>query len=371
MFGRRDRCLLVLSQLAGVPYKHLAAFTAGDVTLTAGTVRVETLSGAWMVAPDPDPVVCGPCAVVRWLRVLNLIVTRPGKRTLAQALKKVKAVTSTSPHLCRSTRDIDQLTMTVPLLPPIDQWGYLPFPVQRLTPHSLSRRARDLLGGASVATRPAGRLRHEPGTPASAPPPGPEDRVQPEGRAAGVGAPPRRPGRHRRYRGRPEPDRHPGEGTATTNPLPSWLRKPATNHHPAKGLLTSDVACRHPCHRRPEPGPCAMPLHLAVPMDHPGHGITSTPTDRRAGRDPSRARDSPAESSEVTSGNLERKPLLRAFLLEGCPQLVRSYRDRRSLNGRGGADGPVAGAARWCRGRRPDPSRSAWRMRLQAGPQWR
>ena len=24
MFGRRDRCLLVLSQLAGVPYKHLA-----------------------------------------------------------------------------------------------------------------------------------------------------------------------------------------------------------------------------------------------------------------------------------------------------------------------------------------------------------
>src|SRR6478736_6442195 len=25
MFGRRDRCLLVLSQIAGVPYKHLAA----------------------------------------------------------------------------------------------------------------------------------------------------------------------------------------------------------------------------------------------------------------------------------------------------------------------------------------------------------
>jgi hypothetical protein len=24
MFGRRDRCLLVLSQIAGVPYKHLA-----------------------------------------------------------------------------------------------------------------------------------------------------------------------------------------------------------------------------------------------------------------------------------------------------------------------------------------------------------
>ena len=33
MFGRRDRALLVLSQLAGVPYKHLATLTAGDLHL--------------------------------------------------------------------------------------------------------------------------------------------------------------------------------------------------------------------------------------------------------------------------------------------------------------------------------------------------
>src|SRR5664279_3336002 len=32
MFGRRDRCLVVLSQLAGVPYQHLARLTAGDRT---------------------------------------------------------------------------------------------------------------------------------------------------------------------------------------------------------------------------------------------------------------------------------------------------------------------------------------------------
>ena len=30
MFGRRDRVLLVLSQLAGVPYKHIALLTAAD-----------------------------------------------------------------------------------------------------------------------------------------------------------------------------------------------------------------------------------------------------------------------------------------------------------------------------------------------------
>src|SRR5664279_1441804 len=31
MFGGRDRCLLVLSQLAGVPYRHLATLTAGGL----------------------------------------------------------------------------------------------------------------------------------------------------------------------------------------------------------------------------------------------------------------------------------------------------------------------------------------------------
>jgi len=41
----------------------------------------------------------------------------------------------------------------VPLLPPIDQWGYEPFPLQPLTPHSLSRRTRDLLAGDLGAHR--------------------------------------------------------------------------------------------------------------------------------------------------------------------------------------------------------------------------
>jgi hypothetical protein len=153
MFGRRDRCLLVLSQLGGVPYQHLAALTAGDVRLVDGAARVETSTGAWKVAPHQDPVVCGPCAVVRWLRALDLVITRPGKRDLGRALKKAKAVTGASAHLCRSTRRIDPATMVAPLLAPIDQWGYIPFPVQRLTPHSLSRRVRDLLIGDLGAHR--------------------------------------------------------------------------------------------------------------------------------------------------------------------------------------------------------------------------
>ena len=41
----------------------------------------------------------------------------------------------------------------MPLLPPIDQWGALPLPLQRLSPHSLSRRVRDLLAGDLGAHR--------------------------------------------------------------------------------------------------------------------------------------------------------------------------------------------------------------------------
>ena len=43
--------------------------------------------------------------------------------------------------------------MVVPLFPPIDPWGALPFPSQPLTPHSLSRLVRDLLAGDLGAHR--------------------------------------------------------------------------------------------------------------------------------------------------------------------------------------------------------------------------
>jgi hypothetical protein len=48
---------------------------------------------------------------------------------------------------------LGETTRTVPLLPPIDRWGALPLPLQRLSPHSLSRRTRDLLAGDLGAHR--------------------------------------------------------------------------------------------------------------------------------------------------------------------------------------------------------------------------
>ena len=54
---------------------------------------------------------------------------------------------------CRPTRRLRDTTRAAPLHPPIDQWAHLPFPLQRLTPHSRSRRVRDLLAGDLGAHR--------------------------------------------------------------------------------------------------------------------------------------------------------------------------------------------------------------------------
>jgi hypothetical protein len=153
MFGRRDRCLLVLSQLAGVPYRHLARLTAGDVHIEEGVATIRSEAGEWTLRPADDGLLCGPCAVVRWLKILDLAVTKPSTKTIARALKKAKAVDHRSPHVCQSGPVLGEATRGVPLLPPIDQWGALPLPLQRLSPHSLSRRTRDLLAGDLGAHR--------------------------------------------------------------------------------------------------------------------------------------------------------------------------------------------------------------------------
>ena len=83
---------------------------------------------------------------------MNLVVTRPGKRDLNQAPNKAKPVTGGSPHLCRSIRPINPGHGDGAVVAADRPMGELPFPVQRLTPHSLSRPVRDLLAGTSART---------------------------------------------------------------------------------------------------------------------------------------------------------------------------------------------------------------------------
>jgi hypothetical protein len=105
------------------------------------------------VTATDNPVLCGPCAITRWLRIVDLAVTRINTAVIRDAIDKSEVETSESPHLCRSTKTLDERTTKMPLFPPIDQWGALPFPLQPMTPHSLSRRVRDILAGDLGAHR--------------------------------------------------------------------------------------------------------------------------------------------------------------------------------------------------------------------------
>ncbi len=162
-FGRRDRALLVLAQ-AGVAYRRIAALTAGDIAVIDGVATINTTIGSVTLHPDENPALCGPCALVRWLRALHLAVTKPSTRTLAWAIDRSPAVDGASPHLCRSRRPLPAGIAEVSLLPPIDPRGYLSIAPRPLSPHSVSHLAR------GNTTGPGTVHRVEPQTPDEPPP---------------------------------------------------------------------------------------------------------------------------------------------------------------------------------------------------------
>ena len=165
-FGRRDRALLILAQ-AGVPYRRIAALTAGDVALSDGVATIAATTSITL-HPDDDPVLCGPCALVRWLRALHIAVTNPSTRTLAAAIDRAAPLDSVSPHLCRSRRPLTTGIVEAPLLPPIDPRGYLAIDPRPLSPHSVSHLARDNTTGPGAVHRVDPQTHDEPQQP---PPP--------------------------------------------------------------------------------------------------------------------------------------------------------------------------------------------------------
>jgi hypothetical protein len=82
------------------------------------------------VEATEDPVLCGPCTLVRWRRVLDTEATHKSVKTL---IEKAKAVTADGYHPCHTPKLIDQRTLEAPLLPPINQWGQMPYPLESLS----------------------------------------------------------------------------------------------------------------------------------------------------------------------------------------------------------------------------------------------
>lgn len=122
--GRRDRALLVLSQLAGLSFGQIAGLTAGDLTVIDGVATISTAAGRTTLEAVDDDLLCGPCTLARWVHALDLTVVYPDGRVIAAVIARAVPLTPDSPHLCQSNNTITEITRSVTLLPPIDRWGH-------------------------------------------------------------------------------------------------------------------------------------------------------------------------------------------------------------------------------------------------------
>ena len=150
LFGRRDRALLTVAAHTQIPYRQIAGLTVGQLHIAGGVATITDRYGAeHLLESDESPVLCGPCALVRWRRLLDITVAT--KTRMSEFLtKKAKEVTEASHHPCRAPQPIDPKTLEVSLFPPIDQWGHLAVQIRPLTPRSVSRLARQAETGLAA-----------------------------------------------------------------------------------------------------------------------------------------------------------------------------------------------------------------------------
>ncbi len=120
LFGRRDRALLAVAASTQIPYRQIAQLTVGQLRIADGAATITDSAGVdHVLESSADPVLCGPCALVRWRRLLNIPHT---KTRMSDFLTDAKQVTPASHHPCRQPKPIDPRTLQVALFPPVDQW---------------------------------------------------------------------------------------------------------------------------------------------------------------------------------------------------------------------------------------------------------
>jgi hypothetical protein len=130
--GRRDRALLVLSQLAGLSYREMAELDTTDVSITGGRATIRTPTATMTLESAEDTILCGPCALARWLRLLDMTLSYPNSTVPAAILARGAPLVSDSPHACQTPPPTDNRRQVI-LLPAVDPWGILaPVPGRRL-----------------------------------------------------------------------------------------------------------------------------------------------------------------------------------------------------------------------------------------------
>ncbi len=120
--GRRDRALLVLSQVAGLSSQSIIDLTAGDITVSGGVATIRTPGGSTVLRRNDDVVICCPCALARWLHALDLTVVHSAA-SAASVIARCAPLTARSPHLCEGDLHLAPVTCAMPVLPVTDSWG--------------------------------------------------------------------------------------------------------------------------------------------------------------------------------------------------------------------------------------------------------
>ena len=121
--GRRDRALLVLCYMAGLSYDNIATLTVGDVTISDGTATIRTPGGTTILRHAEDGLLCGPCALARWLHALDMTMLYPNGRVIAAVIARAVPLTAESPHLCLGRVTVTEPTQQLTLMAAADQWG--------------------------------------------------------------------------------------------------------------------------------------------------------------------------------------------------------------------------------------------------------
>src|SRR5664279_5576440 len=103
--GRRDRAVLVLSQMAGMSDEDIAGLTAGDVVIADGTAVITAPGGTITLPASEDNLICGPCALARWLHLLDMTVLYPDRYVIDAVIARAAPLTADSPHLCNAVTD--------------------------------------------------------------------------------------------------------------------------------------------------------------------------------------------------------------------------------------------------------------------------
>lgn len=101
--GRRDRALLVLARHAELPATAIADLTVGDIDVRDGQATIRPAGADPVVLRRTDDcLLCGACALSRWLHALDLAGSCGDGRVVASVIGRAAPLGPHSPHVCES-----------------------------------------------------------------------------------------------------------------------------------------------------------------------------------------------------------------------------------------------------------------------------